>query len=236
MNGSTRAVGRLSGWAVRTAGLLALLLTAEPPNRLTAQGVLNQFSYENLRFSGIQLDVGLLGASDLTGATVGGLRVDYGRIAPKVRLLLGLSYFRSRFDQQAINRLERRLDSIVNPSTPDSINLGRISLSDLIGDIDFQFVFPQGHGITAYLGTGVSIHVRNGSGAAINGTFVEDALDVITAGLNGTMGFEFNLSPAWRFTVDGRGVLSSGLRSVSLRTGIMYRLRGGREQGAGSRK
>jgi len=212
------------------------LLSVSPTVRLSGQGVLNQFSYENLRFSGIQLDVGLLGASDLTGATVGGLRVDYGRIAPKVRLLLGLSYFQSQFDQQARDRLERRLDNIVNPSTPDSIDLGRISLSDLIGDIDFQFVFPQGHGITAYLGTGVSIHVRNGSGAAINGTFVEDALDVITAGLNGTMGFEFNLSPAWRFTVDGRGVLSSGLRSVSLRTGIMYRLRGGREQGAGSRK
>ena len=178
---------------------------------------------------------GLLGASDLTGATVGGLRIDYGRIAPKVRLLLGLSYFHSRFDQQAINRFEQRLDSIVNPSTPDSINLGRISLSDIIGDIDFQFVFPQGHGVTAYLGTGISIHARNGSGAAINGTFMEDALDVITAGLNGTMGFEFNLSHAWRFTVDGRGMLSSGLRSVSLRTGIMYRLRGGREQGAGSR-
>ncbi len=212
-----------------------MLLAAGPSGRLAAQGVLNQFSYDNLRLSGIQLDAGLLGASDLTGATVGGLRVDYGRIAPKVRLLLGLSYFHSRFDQQAINRFERRLDSIVNPSTPDSINLGRISLSDIIGDIDFQFVFPQGHGVTAYLGTGVSIHARNGSGAAINGTFMEDALDVITAGLNGTMGFEFNLSHAWRFTVDGRGVLSSGLRSVSLRTGIMYRLRGGREQGAASR-
>jgi hypothetical protein len=96
-------------------------------------------------------------------------------------------------------------------------------------------VFPQGHGVTAYLGTGVSIHVRNGSGSAINGTFVEDALDVITAGLNGTMGFEFNLASAWRFTVDGRGVLSSGLRTVSLRTGIMYRLRAGREQRAGSK-
>ena len=215
--------------------LALLLLAAGPSGRLAAQGVLNQFSYDNLRLSGIQLDAGLLGASDLTGSTVGGLRVDYGRIAPKVRLLLGLSYFHSRFDQQAINRFERRLDSIVNPSTPDSINLGRISLSDLIGDIDFQFVFPQGHGVTAYLGTGISIHARNGSGAAINGTFMEDALDVITAGLNGTMGFEFNLSHAWRFTVDGRGVLSSGLRSVSLRTGIMYRLRGGREQGAGSR-
>ena len=214
---------------------MAVFLAAEPPNRLTAQGVLNQFSYDNLRLSGIQLDAGLLGASDLTGATVGGLRVDYGRIAPKVRLLLGLSYFHSRFDQQAINRFERRLDSIVNPSTPDNISLGRISLSDIIGDIDFQFVFPQGHGVTAYLGTGISIHARNGSGAAINGTFMEDALDVITAGLNGTMGFEFSLSHAWRFTVDGRGVLSSGLRSVSLRTGIMYRFKASRDQGAGSK-
>jgi hypothetical protein len=215
--------------------VIVLLLSIIPTFQLSAQGVLNQFSYDNLRLSGIQLDAGVLGASDLTGATVAGLRVDYGRIAPKVRLLLGLSYFHSRFDQQAINRFERRLDSIVNPSTHDSINLGRISLSDLIGDVDFQFVFPQSHGITAYLGTGVSIHVRNGSGAAINGTFVEDALDVITAGLNGTMGFEFNLSPAWRFTVDGRGVLSSGLRTASLRTGIMYRFRGSRERGAGSK-
>ncbi len=212
-----------------------MFLAVRPSGRLAAQGVLNQFSYDNLRFSGIQLDAGVLGASDLTGATVGGLRVDYGRIAPRVRLLLGLSYFHSQFDQQARDRFERRLDSIVNPSTHDSINLGRISLSDLIGDVDFQFVFPQAHGITAYIGTGISVHVRNGGGAAINGTFVEDALDVITAGLNGTMGFEFNLSHAWRFTLDGRGVLSSGLRTVSLRTGIMYRFRGSRERGAGSK-
>lgn len=208
-----------------------MFLTAEPPNRLTAQGVLNQFSYENLRLSGLQLDLGVLGASELTGATVGGVRVDYGRIAPRVRLLLGLSYFRSHFDQQSLRRFEQRLDSIVNPGANDNINVGRISLGDLIGDIDFQFVFPQGHGINAYLGAGVSIHARNGSGAAINGTFVEDALDVITAGVNGTMGFEFNLSPAWRFTIDGRGMLSSGLQTASLRTGIMYRLRAGREQG-----
>src|SRR3989449_6236940 len=170
-------------------GVAAVLLAAGPSGRLAAQGVLNQFSYDNLRLSGIQLDAGLLGASDLIGTTVGGLRIDYGRIAPKVRLLLGLSYFHSRFDQQALQRFERRLDSIVNPGTPDTINLGRISLSDLIGDIDFQFVFPQGRGVTAYLGTRVSIHVRNGSGAAINGTVMEDALDVITAAWRGTRGF-----------------------------------------------
>src|SRR5690242_16194997 len=32
-----RAVGRLGGWAVGKAALIALLLAAEPPNRLAAQ-------------------------------------------------------------------------------------------------------------------------------------------------------------------------------------------------------
>lgn len=219
-----------------SAGMLALILSNFPTVHLSAQGVLNQFSYDNLRLSGIQVDAGILGASELTGTTVGGVRVDYGRIAPRVRLLLGLSYFKSQFDQQSRNRFERRLDSIViDPSGDDTVRVGRIQLSDLVGDVDFQLVFPQGRGITAYIGTGISVHVRNGSGPAINGTFVEDALDVITAGLNGTMGFEFNLSPAWRFTVDGRGMLSSGLKTASLRTGIMYRFKGSRESGAGSR-
>ena len=226
-----RADGRTGRWAV----LAAVLLTVGPSARLSAQGVLNDFSYDNLRLSGIQLDVGVLGASQLKGTTVGGVRLDYGRIAPKVRVVLGLSYFRSDFDQDALSRFEARLDSFVNPGTPDSIAVGQVRLGDIIGDVDFQYMFPQGHGINAYVGAGVSIHARNGSGELINGTFVEDALDVVTAGLNGTIGFEFNLSPAWRFTLDGRGMLSSGLTTASVRTGIMYRLKAGREQGAGSK-
>ena len=220
-------------WKVGMMECVAIVaLSIIPSVSLSAQGVLNEFSYDNLRLSGIQLDAGVLGASDMIGTTVGGIRFDYGRIAPKVRLMFGLSYFRTQYANEARDRFERRLDSLVNPSTPDTINLGEIKLSDLIGDVDFQLVFPQGRGITAYVGTGVSIHVRNGSGAAINGTFVDDALDVVTAGLNGTLGLEFNLSKAWRFTVDGRGVLSTGLRTASLRTGIMYRLKAGREQPA----
>jgi hypothetical protein len=179
-----------------------VLLAVGPSGRLAAQGVLNEFSYDNLRLSGVQLDVGVLGASQLMGTTVGGLRLDFGRIAPKVRLLLGLSYFRSDFDHETLSRFEARLDSFVNPGTPDSVAVGEVRLGDIVGDVDFQYVFPQGHGINAYIGTGVSIHVRNGSGDLINGTFVEDALDVVTAGLNGTIGFEFNLSPVWRFTLD----------------------------------
>lgn len=215
---------------------LIVVLSVIPSFRLSAQGALNQFSYDNLRFSAIQFDFGILGASQLTGTVVGGVRVDFGRIAPKVRMLLGLSYFRSQFDQESRTRFEQRLRSIViDPSGDDTIRVGRIFWSDVIGDVDFQFVFPQGSAATAYVGTGISLQLRNGSGRAIDGTFVEDALDDITAGVNATLGAEFNLGPAWRFTLDGRGMVSSGLSTVSVRSGIMYRLDRGRERGAGSR-
>ena len=214
--------------------LVLLLLSNIPTVQLSAQGVLNQFSYDNLRLSGIQVDIGALGASNLTGAVVGGVRMDYGLIAPKVRVLVGLSYFRSQFGAQARARFEQRLKSIViDPTGDDTIRVGRISLSDVIGDVDFQYVFPQGQTATVYLGAGVGIHVRNGSGAAIKGTFVEDALDVITAGLNGSMGAEFRISHALWLTVDGRGTVSSGLNTVSLRAGLMYRLHPSRPQATG---
>lgn len=229
MKKSIRTAGRPDGL---TAAVILVLLAVWPSGRLTAQGMLNDFSYDNLKLSGIQVDIGVLGASELTGATVGGVRLDFGRIAPKVRLMLGLSYFSSHFDQKSLDKFATKLDDFVNPGTPDSIVLGQVKLSDIIGDVDFQLAFPQGRGITAYVGAGVSAHIRNGSGAAINGTFVEDALDVVTAGLNGTIGFEFNVARAWRFTLDGRGVLSSGLSTASLRTGVMYRLPAGRSPAA----
>src|SRR3989475_6850200 len=225
LRSSTRTEGRKDG---RTVGAVLVILSVLPSFRLSAQGVLNQFSYDNLRFSGIQADVGLLGASNLTGALAGGVRVDYGKIAPKVRVLFGLSYFRSQFSDQARARFVQRLKSIViDPSRDDTIRVGRISLSDVIGDVDFQFVFPQGQSATVYLGAGVGIHVRNGSGAAIKGTFVEDALDVITAGRKGSKGAAFLLSPPWRVLGGGGGAPSGGLKNRPLPGRVGFRGKGG---------
>src|SRR5258706_16233598 len=205
------------------ATVVAVLLTIVPSFQLSAQGVLNQFSYDNLRFSGIQIDAGPLGSSELTGAIAAGLRIDYGMIAPHVRVLLGLSYFRSQFDNQARTRFEQRIRQLViDPANDDTIRVGRIFWSDLTADLDLQYAIPQGRGIMTYIGAGASVHLRNGSGAAIKGTFVEDALDEVAAGFNASIGAEFALSKTWRFNLDGRGVVSSGLSTVSLRSGIMY--------------
>ena len=223
LNAFTEAVRRSGGPAV---GLIAiLLLTVGRPDRLPAQGFLSKFSYDNLKPSAIQLDLGPVGGNNIRGTLTGGLRLDYGFIAPRVRVLLGVSYYKADFSSAARARFAQRLDSIVNPGTPDTINLGRITWSDVTGDIDLQYVLPQGHAVTTYLGIGLGAHIRHGSGPAINGTFVQDALNSITAGLNGTIGAEVG-AQRWRFTLEARGVLSSGVSTVSLRSGVMYRWAG----------
>jgi hypothetical protein len=234
-SGFTEAVWR-SGRRVVGGVALAALLAAGPPDRLTAQTLLEQFSYDNLTPSALQLDVGPLGGSNIRGTLTGGLRLDYGLIAPHVRVLLGLSYYKADFSSAARARFEQRLRSIVNdPDSNYTIDLGSITWSDVTGDVDLQYILPQGRAVTAYLGVGIGAHLRHGSGAAINGTFVQDALNEIVAGLNGMIGAEIG-AKRWRLTLDARGVLSSGVSTVSLRTGVLYRWGGTRDGGRGTAK
>src|SRR5437763_9717330 len=228
----TEAVRRSGGRAVC---LVAILLTVGRQDRLSAQGFLSQFSYDNLKPSALQVDLGPWDGNHIRCTPTGALRLDSGFIAPHVRVLLAVSYYKADFTSAARARFAQRLDSIVNPGTPDAINLGRITWSDVTGDIDLQYVLPQGRSVTTYLGIGLGAHIRHGSGPAINGTFVQDALNSITAGLNGTIGAEVG-AQRWRFTLEARGVLSSGVSTASLRGGGMYRWAGARGRGRGAAK
>ena len=210
------------------AGVLALLSVAAT-GRLAGQAVLNQFSYDNLRFSAIQVDIGLLSASQLSGTAVGGVRLDYGYIAPKVRVLLGASYFKAQLDRDTRNRFEDRIRNfIIDPSGDDTISVGRIFWSAVVLDLDLQYVIPQGRNVTTYVGFGIGVQMRNGSGPAIDGTFVEDALDQLAAAGNVSIGVETRLGSGFAATADARGVVSIGLSTISLRAGMMYRWGGRR--------
>src|SRR5581483_7234295 len=80
----------LSG-CTRLCGIAALaLLNMAPP--LWAQGVLEKFSSENLGLRAIGVDVGLLGGTNIRGTTLEAVRLDFGSIAPSVRVVLGASY------------------------------------------------------------------------------------------------------------------------------------------------
>ena len=211
----------MTGSIRRIACIAALALA---PTALGAQAVLEQFSYDALRPTGLQVDAGMLVSGDLENTIVGGVRLDAGRLAPRFRVLVGLSYFRSDFDTRATARFEQRLREIViDPSGDDTITVGRITWADIVADLDIQYALAETPAGAVFVGVGASAHIRNGSGSAIAGTFVEDALDEIGAGFNAMLGGEVRLMGPWRGTAELRGVLASGLSSASLRVGVMYR-------------
>jgi hypothetical protein len=210
--------------ALRTATLL--LAVAAPVRALVAQGVLSQFTYDELRVSGLQVDVGSIATQDLRGALVWGLRLDAGYLAPHVRVLLGVSQTGSRFTDRAVARLNRTLLALVNdPDSNATIDVGRVRLSDIIMDIDLQYVFNDGRPVTIAAGLGAGVHFRNGTGRAIDRTFIEDALDGVAPSLNGTLAVGVALVPSWRLTGELRGALLSDYSTAGVRVGFQYRFR-----------
>ncbi len=201
-----------------------LLLT---PSSVTAQSFLEQFSYEGLGFSGIGFDIGPVGSNRLTTEVSGGVRVDYGMIAPRVRVMFGANYFKGELNQEEILEFERQLLQIVQDPTGDAtVDVGEITWSNLEATLDLQYVFPSGPRFLTYIGLGFGAHIRNGSGTAIENTFVEDALDTIAASADLSLGMEFAVSNHFNFTTDIRGTLSSELIMASARAGFMYRILG----------
>ncbi len=197
------------------------------PQALVAQGFLEQFSYEGLGFSGIGLEFGGVLSDRLTREMTGAVRIDYGRIAPNVRVLFGVSYFEGQFNETEIREFALGIQRVVDPGRSSLIDIGTITWSDIEADLDLQYVLDTGGRVTNYFGIGFAAHVRNGTGTIIDDTFVEDALDTIDAGLNLSWTTAVELVPAIHFTVDLRGGLTSELRTATARAGLMYRVTGG---------
>lgn len=211
---------------IRYLVLAALVLLL--PAAARAQQPLDRFSYDNIRFTGIQAELGIVTSDRLKGTAQYGVRLDLGQFAPGLRLLVGGSYFRSDFKTSEIRKFESRLSQVVvDPTNDFTINLGAVHWSDLALDADLQYMFARHSTYRPYLGLGAGIHIRNGSGQAINGTFVEDALDMAGAGLNLTGGMEVLLARSLVLNLSGRAVLASDLKTVAVSVGLGYHVPGG---------
>ena len=204
--------------------LVASIVCTALSRSTAAQEPTQGFSYDNIRFSGIQVEAGVITSKRLKGAPQIGLRVDLGQFAPRVRLMAGVSYFRSDFTSREIGEFESALERVVSdPEGNFTIDLGRVRWSDVALDVDFQYLLGSWGRWQPYLGLGAGAHIRNGSGAAINGTFVEDALDNIGAGINVTAGWDVSVAPGFILNVGGRAVLASDVSTLGLQVGLGYR-------------
>lgn len=180
---------------------------------------------DKLQLTSLGLAMGSTQPSQVERTRVYGLQADYGELAPGWRVVFNASYWNSDFRREVLRTFEDSLRSvIIDPAGDDTIRLGRVRVSDIALGVNLHWV-PSRFRATAlrpYLGGGVSAHVINAEGGAIDGTFVERALDYIGSGVAGTVGTELAFLPHLAAYGEARMDLLSGVRFFSLRLGGSY--------------
>jgi hypothetical protein len=201
-------------------GLGFLLFAGE----VSAQSSLADYDYENLSFRGFSLEWGYIWPTKAEPTYTIGTRVDLGYLGPGLRLIPGIAYWSSDMKRSEVRRLERNVDDLVEgqlePGTDFSgVDLGSIEYSDFILSMDGHFVWSIPMDLLTFAGAGMSLHVMDGDGEAIAGTFVEDLLDSVKPGFNVHGGLEYPLSDGFRLYGEARYELMEDLRYLELRFG-----------------
>jgi hypothetical protein len=202
---------------------LSLLL----PAAAHAQG-LADYDYENLSFRGVGADIGRIWPNKVDATPIYSVRFDLGFLGPAVRIVPSISYWSSELKRSEIERLATQLGELPplqdQDVTIDADDLGIIEWSNVAVQIDAHAVWTAPYHIFTYVGAGLGLHVMNGRGDAIDGTFVEDLLDSTPAGLAVMAGVEYEFTERFRVYGEGRYTLQSDVRYPGLRIGasIMF--------------
>jgi opacity protein-like surface antigen len=204
----------------RFAAVVTLLALA--PAALHAQG-LADYDYENLSLRGVGVDFGRIWPNKVDATTTYALRFDLGFLGPAVRIVPSVSYWNSTLKRSELERLAIQLEEIPilrdQGVTIGAEDLGRIEWSDVGLNLDAQAVWTAPGNVFTYIGAGVGLHVMNGRGGAIDGTFIEDLLDSTPAGLAVMAGLEYEFARRLRVFGEGRYTLQSDVRYPGMKIG-----------------
>ena len=210
-------------------GLAVAVATAA----LTAGGVraqsLADFDYENLSFRGFAPEWGYLWPDRVEPTQSFGVRLDLGYLGPGLRIVPSVTYWKSTFRATEVRELEDRVASLIQEQTDQpapAVNLGVIHWSDVALAVDGHFVWRVPYGFLTFAGLGASAHILDGAGAAIDGTFIEDLLDSVTAGVNLHAGIEYPVAERFRLYGQGRYEVMGDLRYTQIRIGGQFMVGG----------
>lgn len=191
---------------------------------------LADFDYENLSLRGFGFEVGHVWANKVEPVRSYGVRMDLGYLGPGLRVAPSITYWSSRIRAREVDELESRLESLIAQTRPGvssaPVSLGVIDWSDLALAVDAHVVWRVPYGFLTFAGAGASVHFLNGTGKAIAGTFVEDLLDSVSAGLGLQGGLEVPLATRLRLYGAGRLELLEDLRYAALRIGLQFHFGG----------
>jgi hypothetical protein len=199
-----------------------VLLAVSTPSGVAGQD-LADLDYDNLSFRGFGFELGYLFPDRVENTESYGLRFDLGYLGPGLRIVPTLTYWSSPFRSAEVTELENRVAGLVvsqaGPPLP-TVDLGTIKWSDVALTLDGHVVWAVPFDMLTFAGLGVSAHVLNGDGAAINGTFIEDLLDTVTAGFNLHAGLEYPVADRLRLHGQGRYEVLEDLQYFQLKFGF----------------
>ncbi len=214
---------RVKTWPVLILFLSALLF----PAALQAQ-TWEDYDYENLSFRGIGVDFGAIWPAQVESTLAFGVRADMGYVGPHVRISPAIRYWSSSLEQGELDRLADQILLIcerqASASCPSALELGEVDRSDLELSVDAHYLFSTPYTISPYLGGGLGLHLLNGQGEFIDGTFVEDLLDTIVPGVNAIAGLNIPLGRTIQLFTEARYVLVSDVRYGYLGVGGIWNL------------
>ncbi len=205
-------------------GLLALLLAAGPmAPEAHAQG-LAEFDYENLSPRGVMVDLGWVRPARVVATGSLGARLDLGFLGPGVRVTTGFSHWSSTLRRSEVQVFESQVADLIEAETGErpTVNLGTIRWADVALNADAHVVWRIPGGLLTYVGGGGTAHVMRGSGDAIDGTFIEDLLNTIRAGMNLHAGLEVPLGERIRVVGESRIELVQSVTYGQVRAGLQY--------------
>lgn len=205
-----------------TCGLALLLLAAWVPRPARAQAATAPFRFDSLTFRGIGAEVGRAWARDLEAAPIVTLRGNLGPIRPSLFVMPVLGFWDSRVQPSQVRALARQYRAAcVRAGSTDcpEVDLGTIQVSDLFLGVDLEYQAARTRRLRPFASLGGALHLLNGQGEAIAGTFVERLLDAISPGLSTALGVELRVFGPLRLRAGGSAALASATRFVSLSLG-----------------
>lgn len=185
---------------------------------------LDEFDYENLSLRGVLLDAGWVWPGRVDPAGSFGARLDLGYLGPGVRVTTGFSRWSSTLRGAEVAIFERQIADLIEGETGERppVNLGTVTWSDVALNVDAHVVWRIPGGILTYAGGGGTAHVMRGGGEAVDGTFIEDLLNTIRAGVNLHGGIEIPVGGRFRVVGESRLELVQSVTYAQVRAGLQY--------------
>lgn len=208
---------------MRRVTLAVAMVAALGPNAARAQSLFERLNLDRLRLTSLGANTGPVRPSRAENTQTYGVYADYGYIARSWRVVFSATYWGSQFRDEFVEKFEQRLrEQVIDPAGDDTLELGRINVSDIALEVDLRYTPRPNALLRPYAGGGLGAHIINAESPFINDTFIESALDNISAGFAAFAGVD--TAPVGRISLGAQARLNllSNLRYWSGRALVTY--------------